>query len=572
MQIPTPVRFHTIHLFVLLPEPLDLPSGLAIQREDRPGTYTGESFRMWDGTELTADDLQSGPICRFFHRQTSFDFNRTQAAISLAHWAWPSLGMGEEKPQDEDDAAPLEDADAAQLEDTEAAPKEGAGAAQLEDTDARPGPKMQTAAELIHVVGCAEPDCRGEVGEEFHESALQEGLRMVQDLQRAVYTITRQPYTLLTKASAAFATPVAIGTISNDEFEPPRKMQFWQTNWNLLSELPPADLSDDDFDAISHLLQHINDRLFLGYLDFQREAVVAHQTRGDNRGAAIFMGLACERLLDDLLCHLMWEDEETPEAGPDVFQDRNGIAARVRREFHPRLKGSWSTKDAGPLADWWEKVAHVRNKVAHGTYIPTDEEIEDGIGAANRLVAYISDCLVDQIKQEGRYRLTALALMGEPGMRQRGIWTRRSKDAAKRFDDENLWALASRWKAAAERQRETDFGGPILPDESRAYVMYVIQAQGPSYWVQHDRVSKQARTLGQPPDLTATQQQSLSKLEPGIRSELGPGEAQAMGFVVDQPTAAAILSDWQEEYHLIPGAEVMINGSDRASMAYHRPA
>jgi hypothetical protein len=382
--VPTAVKYHTIHVFVLLPEPLDLPSGFAIQRENRPGTYTGESFRVWDGADLTVDDLLAGPICRFFHRQTPVDISRTSAAVSLARWAWPSLA-----PEDPAESPEAESAD------------EGA---------VDPPLKMQTAAELIHVVGCPEPECSGQVGEEFFERTLHHGLRMVQALQRAVYAMTRQPYTLLTKASAAFATPVAIGTISDGEFELPKMATLWQTNWNLLSELPPAELSDADLGAISRLVQHIDARAFFGFLDFQREAVVAYRTRGDNRGAAIFMGLACERLLDDLLSHLMWEDGEAPEAAPATFLDQGGITSRVRREFHPRLKGSWSTDQVGPVADWWEKIAKVRNKVVHGAYTPTDQEIEDGGDVANALVAYISDRLVDRINQDGKYRLTALAL------------------------------------------------------------------------------------------------------------------------------------------------------------------
>lgn len=184
----TPGRFHTIHVFVLLPEPLDLPSGFAIQRENRPGTYTGESFRVWEGADLTVDDLLGGPISRFFHRQAPVDLSRTSAAVSLARWAWPSL-----------------------------APEDPTGSPETDGTaeaGAEEPVKMQTAVELIHVVGCPEPRCSGQVGEEFFERTLHHGLRMVQALQRAIYAMKRQPYTLLTKASAAFVTPVAIGHVS----------------------------------------------------------------------------------------------------------------------------------------------------------------------------------------------------------------------------------------------------------------------------------------------------------------------------------------------------------------------
>ena len=93
-----------------------------------------------------------------------------------------------------------------------------------------------------------------------------------------------------------------------------------------------------------------------------------------------------------------------------------------------------------------------------GAYTPSEQEVEDGFAAANALVTYIGDCLADRVKQEGKYRLTAIALLGEGGLKRRDLWARRSKDAAQRFDEEDLWSLAARWRAAAERQRAIGFG------------------------------------------------------------------------------------------------------------------
>lgn len=219
----TPDKFHTIHFFVLLPEPLALPSGFAIQHEERPGTYKGESFRVWEGAHLTVNDLRAGPICRFFHRETPFDLSRSIAARGLAHWVWPSLGAekAEDAPGGEQAEQPPEARDHPGLHGgVDQAETIGGG---QDDTGAGSESKVQTAAELIYVVGCSE-----QIGEDLLEDTFQHGLRMVQALQRAIYAITRQPYTLLTKASAAFITPVAIGTISDGEFEPPREVQPWR--------------------------------------------------------------------------------------------------------------------------------------------------------------------------------------------------------------------------------------------------------------------------------------------------------------------------------------------------------
>jgi hypothetical protein len=535
--------FHTVHIFFVLPEPLDLPPGFAVQRLDEPGTYTGESLRVWDGSDLTVDDLLAGPFCRFTSRTTAVDIGATTAAVDFARVTWPTLPRG---PGEATAAEPG---------------AEGSGAL-------TPPERVQTCVEIVQAVGCQDEDCSGELDDQVFEDVLRHGLRTVQALQKSVYVISRQSYTLVTQSSIASATPVGLGRIAGDRFTQPDTLTVWLANVNLLSELPPYDLSDSDLAGVAALLQHVDRRTFFGYLDFQREAAVAYRRRGDNRSAAIFTGLACERLLDDLLAHLLWEEGARPETAPATFMDQQGITQRVRREFHPRLKGFGSTDQPGPVGDWWQKVAKLRNQVVHGAYTPTDQEIEDAIGAANALVTYIGDCLADRVKQEGKYRLTALALLGEGGMKRRDIWTRRSKDAAKRFDDEDLWSLAARWKAAAERQRAIGFGDHVHPDESIAYVLYVVHSAGPPYWVQHDRVASQARLIGEPTDLSPGQRLMLSTMERAAREVAQPGDDYALATVmeVDLPAKSAVLGDWVEEYQLMPQAEVMVDGSDRRAV------
>lgn len=537
-------RFHTIHLFVVLPEPLDLPSGYAVQKVVSPGSYTGEAFRMWDGSDLTVDDYLAGPFCRFFHRQIPMDMESVNAAIDLATWTWPNLPKG----------------------DSEAPSGWMSGSPTLPM-------KVRTGVELVNVVLCVEPECSGLVTDEsLLGETLECGLQIIQTVQRAVHAITRQPYTLLTQAGTPFMTPVAIGTIPGDgTFEPPHELGAWNTNTNILSELPPTELTDDNMSTLATLVNHIDSRTFFGFLDFHREAMVAHRKRGDTRAAAIFLGLACERLLDDLLSHLMWEDGDAPEEAPATFLDQEGIANRVRRAFHPRLKGSgWTTESPGPVADWWNKVAKIRNQVVHGAYNPTDQEIEDGNDATQRLLRFIGDSLVDRINKEGKYRLTAVALLAEASLRRRHAWSRRTQEAVERFNTEDLWALAARWKAAAERQRAAGFGDPVQPDESSAYVMYVAQASGPSYWVQHDRSTSQARQIGRPRDITDEQKHQLLEIDTAaMKADVsGPEEVLIISAHVKThaPVDAGVLGEWREEYHLIPGAEVMVDGSDRRKL------
>lgn len=529
---------HTVHIFFTLPEPLDLPSGFAIQRLEQPGTYIGESFRAWDGSTLSTDDLSAGPLCRFTRMTTSADISATSRSADLARATWPTLPPA---PRDQSAQGPVEDPSPNSVPD-----------------------RLVTGVEIVRAFSCEEPTCTGQPDDDVFEAVFAEGIRLVRALQQSVYVISRQPYTLVAQASIPFLTPVGLGEVRDDEFMPPSRMTFWMANQNLLAQLPPYDLTDENLGAIAGLLGHIAQRTFFGYLDFQREAAVAYRTRGDNRSAAIFTGLACERLLDDLLAHLLFEDGVKPEEAPATFFDQQGITQRVRREFHPRLKGDWDTSQPGPVGNWWHHVAKLRNRVVHGAYTPTDDEIELATSAATALVTYIGDCLIERLTGEGKYRLTALALLGESGMRRRNAWTRRSRDAAKRFEEEDLWSLAARWKAAAERQRAIQFGDTIQPDPSSAHVMYIAPSGSPSYWVQHARDVCQARLIAEPTGLSSGQRSAMAALAQAASEVTEPGDWPLVAAVEVAPTQEmTALGEWVEEYHLIPGAEVMIDGSDR---------
>jgi len=341
-------------------------------------------------------------MCRFAHVRTRLNLPIDES-INAAHNLWPSLVPSEEP-------GPL--------------------------TEGTESHKSVTVAEIISGVWCDDPNCNGMVGEDNLHIGLGLGIQLIQRLQRSAHALTRQPYTLATHRSIPYLVPMAIGTVTPDRFEPPTQLGMWLVHDSVLSETPPEPV--ENLELLARLLPRVTSILFSDHLDLMRESTVAFRNRGDNRTAAILAGLSCERFLDDLLACLLWEDGVLPEDAVAIYKDAAGIVSRVRRSFHPRLSG-WLA-DRGPVENWRVRVASVRNVVAHGNYVPTDEQIFLGGDAVVSLVAYCSSLLAQRART-GKYMRSAYALMSDSGIRTRGGWTPRVEQACAAYEAENQWTL-----------------------------------------------------------------------------------------------------------------------------------
>jgi len=525
-------RAHSIHIFVKLAEPLDVPDGYVVHMYPDGTHYTGRAITSYvSEQQLDATRIFSGSIlCRFVHRTVHHTFP-IDDAVNVARDLWPTLPALESPPEDDTDQV-LEPA------------------------------KQVTVVEIMSGVWFPDPDCEGMVGEENLEISLDLGLYLIRCLQRSVYAITRQPYTLVTRQSIPFMVPMAIGLIDGHQSFPPSTLGFWSVNDNVLAEVPPA--SVENLTLVDRRLSQVDTILFNDHLDLMRESTVAHRNRGDNRTAALLGGLACERLLDDLLACLLWEEGLVyPEDAVEVYKDPDGIVRRVRRAFHVRLSGWDAEGDA--LESWRLRITNLRNKVAHGNYEPTDDEIIALGDSVVELVKYCSTVLANQARKRS-YPRAAYSLMGDSGLRDRQAWTRYVRDTAEEFERENQWQIVARWKEATNRLRADVFQEGVEPDPSRAYCMLVVLPQGGQYFVQHDRVACRARVLGSDVGLSVQQARGLPQGVAVIRNN--PDVVEPVVIEVLEAESMSPLSQWVEEYRLIPGAGVMISGDDLRESDY----
>jgi hypothetical protein len=388
------------------------------------------------------------------------------------------------------------------------------------------------------------------------------GLVYVREIQRAHYIARRRPIRLVAREALPTMIPVAVRRLADDDghllpFAAP--INAFLLNPSITNDFVGSDLDEEEARAFGSSLGAQADRApFVGYLEFVREADVALDLHGDYRAAVLFAATACEILFDELLAHLLWEDNTRPEDAAETFD--SWLIARVKSQYHPRLHGTWSLDVPGPLADWHDKVAGLRNRVVHSGYEPTVDQTLTARQAARALESWLADRVAACAPA---YPRTAIALCGPPGLRRRGKWT---KALDRLIDDpaEIHWHTTfAGWRDAMHRFR-TDSPTYVEPSAARSYVMVVVrQRTGAPRWVAHDRAARMAAVLpGGPEDVRLSTQQVA-----GVEASLAaltrepPDDDVSIAIVGATPLHVDRLQ-WQPEYTLVPGTGVMVDGDD----------
>lgn len=213
------------------------------------------------------------------------------------------------------------------------------------------------------------------------------------------------------------------------------------THFNVRGAPAPEILDEDRTDRL-HL--HL-DRLRAGdpimlFGERMLGARVALWQDGDFGAAVVQAALACEVLLDAVLGLMLWEEQlDTPDTDAAVTALTRPLKPRVRNEYARRLGGDWSMDGDGPLARWAERVAHLRGRVVHRGYRPTQDDAYYAVETSVELLDFIKARLADRVTT---YRRTALLVLGEPGLRTAGAWRKVERFATRDADNEPWWIPA----------------------------------------------------------------------------------------------------------------------------------
>jgi hypothetical protein len=421
------------------------------------------------------------------------------------------------------------------------------------------GPTDGSTPDVWPFVVSEDQDLSLEVLSERLQRALDVAIHDIRSIQRAYHAITRYPITLLTRERLPSHVPFTVRRLEDIGVPGRSTRGLLEANRNLWAFQRPPGLTDAQLAAIPSTRLRVDKGSFSAYLDLDREADASFRRQGDHRLAALLAGVASESLLDDLLMHLMWEEAMTPEEAADQWTE--GLDGRVKRLYARRIGGSWDLSGSSPIAEWFKRVAELRNRVVHGAYVPSFAESSDAVGAVRRLVSYLCDRLCsDRVVQ--LYPRTCLALAGWPGLERRGVDGRHIRDLLARPEEPPWNETFTRWKGALQLIRRDQLVEPRLPSEDGAYLLAVATSRGELRWCLHDRKVSMAATV-------AVQESDIS--EP-TRRQLDRFVEQAKTGRLDEPVSLAPhhealptftrAGQWIEEYHLVPMAGVMVDRSD----------
>lgn len=399
-----------------------------------------------------------------------------------------------------------------------------------------------------------------ELVERRMRNALEIVLTELRSIQRAVQALRRTPTMITTLERLPFVVPVVLRLAGDigDDAKPPLAVLLATRPDNIAPLLPPDSLTDQGMRALNKARQRVHGGAFAAHLDVHREAHIALDRLGDHRLAALLFGIAAESLFDELILHLMWEEGLTPEHVAQNWVD--GLDSRVRRELPNRLGGPWDLTRRDPIGAWAQDVASLRHRVAHAAYTPTEEEARRSFDGVSALVTHLCDRLASPEVMKN-YPRTALALAAKGGLRRRNAYTKRIREL-QNDPSEVMWTEAFyRWREAWRRTRQDQTAQPRVPDESGAWLLAVRHPDRSLIWIRHDRAQNLAIEVhvnenalpgfvGQIHAIADVQHQNGYPLPISIDSEQ----------VVRTRYRPSAL--WAEEYHHVPMAQVMVDGSD----------
>lgn len=393
------------------------------------------------------------------------------------------------------------------------------------------------------------------------DEALEFCLAELRVLQRSVHAHRRVPLQLITTELLPALVPVVLcprGELGKPD--PPMRTHFVVVRPAVDTLPPPRVYSPSDLEDLNQIRDDLPHASFTVHLDLHREACVAIQRQGNARLGALLAGMAAESLLDELLLHLMWEERRTPEEA--AAQWRDGLVNRVQQEIAPRLRGPWDLKSDNPPGRWYQRVADLRNRVAHTGYTPEMDEAAKALTTVDELVTHLCNRLAHQ-NNLSTYPRTAIALVSNEGLQRRGALTKKVR-ALQDDPMEPDWAETfNRWKETWRRCRTDITGQPRRPEPARASTLLLLDEDGTEQWIIHDREAAMAATVtvdeGDPADqerLTNLRAKIPQLRVEGLRGRVSVAVA-GIGYAPLGPGAA-----WVEEYHHIPGTEVMVDRSD----------
>jgi hypothetical protein len=293
-----------------------------------------------------------------------------------------------------------------------------------------------------------------EADEDLYSVGFDEGLNFIAKIQRAYHLATQARVDVIQREKLPFVVPMAHRRTTNGHDGWPESAGIYIANTSIQDIAEAEELTEQQIGAFRHAMRNQDDP-FSAYADIRREARV-NLVRGDYGPSAVLMATAGEVFLDTLLLSMAWEEGLAATDAVTFYRSKRGdrgLVTRVKSDYSPRLGGQWNTDSDGPVGRWHARTAGLRNRVAHGGYRCSHDEVGASYEALIGLERYVADLL---FKRLNTYPRTAWVLSGGPGLGRRGLSAKRIEELAEASGSEG-WSPAFRtWRSDVEERRTDD--------------------------------------------------------------------------------------------------------------------
>lgn len=215
--------------------------------------------------------------------------------------------------------------------------------------------------------------------------------------------------------------PEIFSVVRSARFDPPEwdGKARWILNTFALPPSPPKMIDDEGVQRLQHsLLAYAYGHPMNPVIDIMQEAR-SSLSLGDYRASIMLSHTASEVFLDTALMLMQWEEGLTPEQASEVFQ--KSLVERVRNQYHPRLGGTWITKNGSACDVWRKDLVLVRHQVIHGGLGVTRPHAESAFRAHAKMYKHLEDRLASQVR---KYPATAGIIVSRSGFAERNMSTR----------------------------------------------------------------------------------------------------------------------------------------------------
>ena len=291
------------------------------------------------------------------------------------------------------------------------------------------------------------------------------------------------------------------------------------------------------------------------YLMTMQEATSAFN-QGMNRSAVVMIAAAAETLFNTLLQLLNWEDGILPDVSAEQWDESSGIQARVKSEFSLLLGGNWDLSRTGPLGDWAQHVANLRNDVVHGGLLPSDSDVQLAFETTYGLVTELVDRLTNQ-RNLNRFTRTAVLLAGNQGLEKRNRWTRHVRNLQEMVSEPDWHACSQNWIAQhlnCLRAKQTGWKEEPLNCE---IILVIRSADGFIAALEHAPDEGWARSVLNPEALVAELPTSIARV---ILDAKSPDSAAYITLQIERAHSVQgiLFGERLPAYRLVPNLQIMV--------------